>query len=56
MDQIKAISIPTPSFGEGSTVSHAPGGARSSGFMDTLQHAISRANDIQLEASQATGR
>lgn len=54
MDQIKAISIPTPSFGEGSTVSHAPGGARSSGFMDTLQHAISRANDIQLEASQAT--
>jgi flagellar hook-basal body complex protein FliE len=54
MDQIKAISIPTPSFGEGSTVSHAPGGARSSGFMDTLQQAISKANDIQLEASNAT--
>jgi flagellar hook-basal body complex protein FliE len=54
MDQIKAIAIPTPSFGDGATVSHATGGGHPSGFMDTLQHAISKANDIQLEASQAT--
>ena len=54
MDQIKGISVPTPSFGESSTVSHASGGVGSSGFMDTLQHAISKANDIQLEAGQAT--
>jgi flagellar hook-basal body complex protein FliE len=54
MDQIKAITFPTPSFGDGATVSHAMGGGPSSGFMDTLQHAISKANDIQLEASQAT--
>ena len=54
MDQIKAIAIPTPSFGELASVSHGSGGTPSSGFMDTLQHAISKANDIQLEASQAT--
>lgn len=54
MDQIKAIAIPTPSFGDLGTVANGAGGASSSGFMDTLQHAISKANDIQMEASQAT--
>lgn len=54
MDQIKASTIPTPSFGELGRVSHGSGGSPASGFMDTLQHAISKANDIQLEASQAT--
>lgn len=54
MDQIKAITFPAPSFGDGATVSHTMGGGPASGFMDTLQHAISKANDIQLEASQAT--
>lgn len=54
MDQIKAITAPMPAFGDGAVGSHAAGGAASSGFMDTLQHAISKANDIQLEAGQAT--
>ncbi|MEO5954611.1 MAG: flagellar hook-basal body complex protein FliE [Nitrospiraceae bacterium] len=54
MDQIKPIAIPTPSFGELGTASQASGGTPSAGFMDTLQHAISKANDIQLQASQAT--
>lgn len=54
MDQIKAITFPTLSMGEGATASHATGGAPSSGFMNTLQQAISKANDIQLEAGQAT--
>lgn len=54
MDQIKAITIPVPSFGAGAASAPAAGGAASSGFMDTLQHAISKVNDIQLEASQAT--
>ncbi|MEK7235470.1 MAG: flagellar hook-basal body complex protein FliE [Nitrospirota bacterium] len=54
MDQIKAITFPSPPLGDGATLSHATGGTPSSGFMDTLQHAISKANDIQLEASQAT--
>jgi len=54
MDQIKAITVPTPLFGDGAGVSHASAGAPSSGFMDSLQHAISKVNDIQLEASQAT--
>jgi flagellar hook-basal body complex protein FliE len=54
MDQIKAITPPTPAIGGGVGLSHAVAGAPSGGFMDTLQHAISKANDIQLEASQAT--
>lgn len=54
MDQIKPIAIPTPSFGELGTASQGSGGAPATGFMDTLQHAISKANDIQLQASQAT--
>lgn len=53
MDQIKAITAPMPAFGDGAVGSHATSGA-ASGFMDTLQHAISKANDIQLEAGQAT--
>ena len=54
MDQIKPIAIPIPSFGELGTASQGSGGTPSTGFMDTLQHAISKANDIQLQASQAT--
>lgn len=54
MDQIKAISIPIPSFEDMGKVAHAPVGTASPGFMDTLQQAISKANDIQLGASQAT--
>ena len=54
MDQIKAITFPAPSFVDGAAASRAIGGAQSSGFMDTLQHAISKANNIQLEANQAT--
>ena len=55
MDQIKPIAIPTPSFGElGAAAQGGSGGAAATGFMDTLQHAISKANDIQLQASQAT--
>jgi flagellar hook-basal body complex protein FliE len=54
VDQIKAITIPTVPFVDNNAASHATGGAPSSGFMNTLQHAISKANDIQLEAGQAT--
>ena len=54
MDQIKAITFPTPSVGDGSTAPHGVGSAPSSGFMNTLQQAITKANDIQLEAGQAT--
>ncbi len=54
MDQIKAITFPTPSFVDNATASQATGGAPSGGFMNTLQQAISKANDIQLEAGQAT--
>ena len=54
MDQIKAITFPAVSFVENAAASHAAGGTPSSGFMNTLQQAISKANDIQLEADQAT--
>jgi flagellar hook-basal body complex protein FliE len=54
VDQIKAITNPTVSFLENASASQATGGAPSSGFMNTLQQAISKANDIQLEAGQAT--
>ncbi|MEK7761586.1 MAG: flagellar hook-basal body complex protein FliE [Nitrospirota bacterium] len=54
MDQIKAITMPTLSRLENATASHAAGGAPSSEFMNTLQQAIGKANDIQLEAGQAT--
>jgi flagellar hook-basal body complex protein FliE len=54
MDQIKAIAIPTVPMVERAAGSYAESGVRSSGFMDSLQQAISHANDIQLEANQAT--
>ena len=54
MDQIKSITFPTPSFVDKGTASQTTGGAPASGFMNTLQQAISKANDIQLEAGQAT--
>ena len=54
MDQIKAITMPTLSRLENATASHAAGGAPSNGFMNELQQAIGKANDIQLEAGQAT--
>jgi flagellar hook-basal body complex protein FliE len=54
VDQIKAIAFPTVSVVEQAAGSHAESGVRSSGFMDSLQQAISHANDIQLEANQAT--
>ena len=54
MDQIKAITAPAVSFVENIGAASATGGAPSSGFMNTLQQAISKANDIQLGADQAT--
>ena len=54
MDQIKAIAIPAaPSIGNG-IGSHKTGAAPAGGFMNQLEQAISKANDIQLEANQAT--
>lgn len=54
MDQIKAITMPTATFVDNGTASQATAGAHASGFMNSLQQAISKTNDIQLEASQAT--
>jgi len=54
MDQIKAITMPTVPRLENAAASHASGGAPSGGFMNTLQQAIGKANDIQLVANQAT--
>ena len=54
MDQIKAITMPTMSIVDNAAASHTAVGAASSGFMNSLQQAIGKANDIQLEASQAT--
>ena len=54
MDQINAITIPTVSLVDNPAISHPAGGVRSSGFTDSLQQAISKANDIQLAADQAT--
>jgi flagellar hook-basal body complex protein FliE len=54
MDQIKAITSIAPSIAGGAAPGQAIGGAPSSGFMDSLQQAISKANDIQLGADQAT--
>ena len=54
MDQIKAITFPAPSIVDHASAAHATGGTSSSGFMNTLEQAISKANDIQLEAGQAT--
>jgi flagellar hook-basal body complex protein FliE len=54
MNQIDAIAIPTVPSVRDAGVSHSSDGVRSSGFMDSLQQAISKANDIQLGANQAT--
>ena len=54
MDQIKAITMPTMPLLDGAAASQATAGARASGFMNSLQQAISKTNDLQLEASQAT--
>ena len=54
MDQIKAITFPTVPLVDNAAASPVAGGPSSTGFMDTLQHAISKANDIQLEANQST--
>ena len=54
MDQIKAITFPTVPLVDNAAASHVAGGVSSNGFMDSLQHAISKVNDIQLEAGQAT--
>ena len=54
MDQIRAITMPTVSQVENAAASHGAGSVASSGFMNSLQQAIGKANDIQLEASQAT--
>jgi flagellar hook-basal body complex protein FliE len=54
MDSIKAITMPSVSIVDNAAASHAVGGAPSSGFMNSLQQAIGKANDIQLEAGQAT--
>jgi flagellar hook-basal body complex protein FliE len=54
VDQIKAITMPTVSMVDNAVASQTVGGAPSSGFMNSLQQAIGKVNDIQLEASQAT--
>jgi len=54
VNQINAIAMPTVPRLENAAAPHAAGGAPSSGFMNTLQQAIGKANDIQLEAGQAT--
>ena len=54
MDQIKAIAIPASSFIGNAAVAHPASAAPSGGFMNSLQSAISKANDIQIQADQAT--
>jgi flagellar hook-basal body complex protein FliE len=54
VDQINAITMPAVSLGGKTVASHAAVGAPSGGFMNSLQQAIGKANDIQLEAGQAT--
>ena len=54
MDQIKAIAMPTVPFLENAAASQTTTAAQSAGFMNSLQQAISKANDLQLEANQAT--
>ena len=54
MDQIKAIAIPASSFIGNAPAPHPAGAAPSGGFMNSLQSAISKANDIQIQADQAT--
>ncbi len=54
MEQIKAIALPAMPFVDNAAASPVTAGARANGFMDSLQQAISKANDLQLEADQAT--
>ena len=54
MDPIKAIAMPTVPFLDSAAASQATGAAHPTGFMNSLQQAISKANDLQLEANQAT--
>jgi flagellar hook-basal body complex protein FliE len=54
MDQIKAIAIPASSFIGNAPAVHPAGAAPAGGFMNQLQSAISKANDIQIQADQAT--
>ncbi len=54
MDQIKAIAIPASSFIGNAPAPHPAGAAPSGGFMNSLQSAISKANDIEIQANQAT--
>ena len=54
MDQIKAITIPTVPFVDNATASQTTAGAHGTPFVNSLQQAISKVNDLQLEASQAT--
>ena len=54
MDQIKAIAIPALSFVGNASAAHPAGAAPAGGFMSSLQSAIGKANDIQIQANQAT--
>jgi flagellar hook-basal body complex protein FliE len=54
VDQIKAIAIPTVPFVDKAAAVYPAGAAPAGGFMSSLQQAISKANDLQLEANQAT--
>jgi len=54
MDQIKAIANPASPFVGHAPATHPAGVVPSGGFMDQLRHAITKANDIQLQANQAT--
>jgi flagellar hook-basal body complex protein FliE len=54
MDQIKAIAIPASPFVGNASAAQPAGAAQAGGFMNQLQHAISKANDIQIQANQAT--
>jgi flagellar hook-basal body complex protein FliE len=54
VEQIKAITIPASSFGGNAPAAHPASAAPAGGFMNSLQQAISKANDIQIQANQAT--
>jgi flagellar hook-basal body complex protein FliE len=54
VDQIKAIAIPSVSSVSHAAGAHPAGAVPGGGFMNQLEQAISKANNIQLEANQAT--
>jgi flagellar hook-basal body complex protein FliE len=54
VEQIKAITMPASSFVGNAPAAHPASGAPAGGFMNSLQQAISKANDIQIQANQAT--